>query len=130
LQSVARLWPTTAPAVAADAERLRAEMPPPSPSAASDRRVPVRDPAILGPLHVYYYDYFSDIPGADFSKVALASREDGEVLAYEALNLADGARSVSEIRDVLSGRYVPVPLPAVAEYFDMLAKARAVSYRP
>jgi hypothetical protein len=51
------------------------------------------------------------------------------VLAYEAVNLADGKRSVSEIRDVLSGRYAPVPLPAIAEYFDLLAKAGAFSFR-
>jgi hypothetical protein len=100
----------------------------PSPPA-SDQRVPVRNPEILGPLNVYYYDYFADIPGAAFSKIALADREDGDVIAYEALNLADGARSVSEIRDVISGRYASVPLPAIAEYFDLLAKAGAVSYR-
>ncbi|HSB62861.1 MAG TPA: M28 family peptidase, partial [Thermoanaerobaculia bacterium] len=128
LESVARLWPSTGSAIAADVERLRAAMPPPPPPA--DRRVPVRNPGIQGPLNVYYYDYFADIPGADFSKIALASREDGDVLAYEALNLADGVRSVSEIRDVLSGRYATVPLSAIADYFDLLVRTRAVSYRP
>ena len=37
------------------------------------------------------------------------SREDGDVLAYEALNLADGKRSVSEIRDILDRPLRPGP---------------------
>ena len=88
-----------------------------------------KNPDILGPLNVYYYDYFADIPGADLTGIALAARPDGEVLAYEAINLADGTRSVSEIRDVLSARYSPVEAAAVAEYFDRLAKAGVVSFR-
>ena len=127
LQSLARLWPTALPEVAADAERLRAAMPPPP--APADRRVPTRNPGIVGPLNVYYYDYFADIPGADLTAIALARRDDGDVLAYEALNLADGKRSISEIRDVLAGRYAPVPLSAIAEYFELLAKTGAVSLR-
>ncbi len=127
LESLARLWPTAMPEVAADTERLRRALPPPAEPA--DPRVPVRNPAIVGPLNIYYYDYFADIPGADLSKTALAAREDGDVLAYEALNLADGKRSVSEIRDVLAGRYASVPLPAIAEYFDFLLKTGAVTLR-
>jgi aminopeptidase YwaD len=128
LDSVARLWPGTTSSAATDTDRLRSAMPPPA--APADRRVPARRPGIVGPLNVYYYDYFADIPGADFSKIALAAREDGDVLAYEALNLADGTRSVSEIRDVLAGRYAPVPLSAIAEYFELLAKAGAVTLTP
>jgi len=124
LESVARLWPATAPAVSADVQRLRKTLPPARPPA--DRRVPTRSPEIVGPLDVYYYDYFADIPGADFTHTALAAREDGDILAYEALNLTDGKRSVSEIRDILAGRYVSVPLPAIVEYFELLARAGAV----
>jgi hypothetical protein len=128
LRSVAALWPSTARAVSADVERLRRSLPPARP--ATDRRVPTRNPGILGPLNVYYYDYFADIPGADLSKTAIAARDDGDVLAYEALNLADGRRPISEIRDILAGRYAPVPLTAIAEYFELLAKARAVTLAP
>jgi aminopeptidase YwaD len=128
LESVAKLWPSAAPAVAADVQRLRAELPA-APAAPADRRVPTRSPDIIGPINVYYYDYFADIPGADFTKTALARRDDGDILAYEALNLADGTRSISEIRDVLSGRYASIPLAAIAEYFELLARAGAVSLR-
>ena len=136
LESLGRLCPSIAPDVARDVEHLQAAMPPPPPT--TDRRVPIRAPGIAGPLNVYYYDYFAEVPGADPAKAgtlfappesALAKREDGEVLVYEALNLADGKRTVSDIRDALSGRYAPVPLPAVAEYFELLARAGAVSFR-
>ena len=138
LESLARLCPSIAPDVSRDVEHLQAAMPPPPPT--QDRRVPLRAPAIVGPLNVYYYDYFADKapPGTDPGKGgtlfppaegALGRREDGEVLVYEALNLADGKRTVSDIRDALSGRYAPVPLSAVAEYFELLARAGAVSFR-
>jgi hypothetical protein len=51
------------------------------------------------------------------------------VLAYECLNLVDGKRSVAEIRDVLVGRYGPVTVAEVAEYLEILARARVVSWR-
>jgi hypothetical protein len=126
LESVARLWPSTADAVAEEIAELRAELAPAARPA--DPRVPVRNPEIRGPLDVYYYDYFQHPhrDGVDPAKTALAAREDGGLLAYEALNLADGKRSISEIRDALAGRYAPVPLSAVAEYFEMLARAGAV----
>ena len=136
LESVARLWPSTADAVADETARLRAELP--AAARPADPRVPVRNPEIRGPLDVYYFDYFrragvdagpdalAGRPRADPAKTALAAREDGGLLAYEALNFADGKRSISEIRDALSGRYAPVSLSAVAEYFEMLARAGAV----
>jgi aminopeptidase YwaD len=58
---------------------------------------------------------------------AIAKRSD--VLAYEALNLVDGKRSVGEIRDVLAGRYAPVPLAEVAEWLELLARAGVVRFR-
>jgi aminopeptidase YwaD len=123
LESVARLWPSTADAVAEETAQLRAQM---SPAARPpDPRVPIRNPEIQGPLDVYYFDYLKERL-VDPSKTALASREDGALLAYEALNLADGRRSLSEIRDALSARYAYVSLSAVSEYFEMLARAGAV----
>ena len=123
LESVARLWPSTTDAVEEETAQLRAELEPaPRPA---DPRVPVRNPEIRGPLDVYYFDYLKERL-VDPSKTVLAKREDGALLAYEALNFADGKRSISEIRAALSGRYASVPLAAVAEYFEMLARAGVV----
>ncbi|HEX4438945.1 MAG TPA: DUF4910 domain-containing protein [Thermoanaerobaculia bacterium] len=131
LETAAALWPSIAREANVEAARLRREGQSAAAPAGSapDQRVPVRNPAISGPLNVYYYDYFADIPGADFSKIALASAENGDVLAYEALNLANGRRTISEIRDAVAGLYTPVPLPAISEYFDLLAKSGVVTLR-
>jgi hypothetical protein len=95
----------------------------------ADARIPARNLEIVGPLDVYYYDYFTKVLGNDVSAAKLATRDGGEVFAYEAMNLADGKRSVSEIRDMLSGRYGPIPLAEISDYFDLLARAKAVTFR-
>ena len=124
LASVARLWPVAVvPIGNADAKPsmlARAD--------SSDSRVAVRNPKILGPLDVYYYDYLSDTLGAEARSPRLGGRSEG-VLAVECFNLVDGRRSVSEIRDILSGRYAPVPLAEVSEYMDLLAKAKAITWK-
>lgn len=128
LHSIARLWPAAAGGV--DAER-RGLAPAPVPRAtSSDGRIPVRSPEIRGPLDVYYYDHLRAVLGPDARiETALVSRAQGGVLAFEALNLVDGTRSVSEIRDVLSGRYEAVPLAEVTEYLDLLAKAQVIRWK-
>ncbi|HEY6931675.1 MAG TPA: hypothetical protein VJA66_18535, partial [Thermoanaerobaculia bacterium] len=124
LASVARLWPVSVvPIGNADAKLsalARAD--------SSDGRVAVRNPRIVGPLNVYYYNYLSEALGADRQSPRLAARSEG-VLAVECFNLVDGRRSVSEIRDILSGRYSPVPLAEVSEYMDLLAKAKAITWK-
>jgi len=132
LKTVAELWNVAPAELRAEQERLRRMAAPALPAANSagepDRRVPVRNPEIRGPLDVYYFN-FLEAAGVDATGAALSKREGGDVLAYEAFNLVDGKRTVSEIRDVLSGRYEAVPVSEVAEYLDFLAKARAVTFR-
>jgi hypothetical protein len=41
----------------------------------------------------------------------------------------DGKRTVADIRDVLTGRYEPVPLRDVAEYLELLARAKVITWR-
>jgi len=98
---------------------------------AADPRVPVRNPEVCGPLDVYYFNRVSDVLGPDGAgpPPALERREGGDVLAYEALNLVDGRRTVSEIRDVLAGRYRSVPLAEIAGYLDLLARAKTVTWK-
>ena len=95
-----------------------------------DARVPARSPDIRGPLGVYYYDHLSEVLGpAAKTSTALSERDHGDVLAFEALNLVDGKRTVSDIRDVLTGRYEPVPLRDVAEYLELLVRAKVITWR-
>ena len=131
VQSVARLWPAAALEVARVDPAFAPGSPPRSPAAAPPRdpRVPVRRPEIQGPIDVYYYDHFTEVLGPDAATdTALTRGESGELLAYEALNLVDGRRSVAEIRDVLRGRYGPVGLADVSEYFDLLARTGVITW--
>ena len=130
-RSIALLWPGAAREVLAEVAALRSLGTLPEPAATStDLRVPVRNAEVLGPLDIYYYDHFAELfgPGAKAPDPPLTRRQNGEVLAFEALNLADGNRTISRIRDMLAGRYGPVPLSEVAEYFDLLLRAKAIRF--
>jgi hypothetical protein len=125
LVSVARLWPLSlVPMHSGGADQLALARPVPG-----DSRVPVRNPAIRGPLDVYYFDYFTEVLGAEISGAKLSKRDGGEILAYEGFNLVDGRRTVSEIRDALAGLYSPPPLSEISEYMDLLAKAKAITWK-
>ena len=80
-----------------------------------------------GPLMVFGYDYFMDhAHSAGVATPQLLSYEgewgSGEEYAYEALNLANGKRTVEQIHAALCAEYGQVPLPAVAEYLQALKK--------
>jgi hypothetical protein len=134
LKSVAKRWPLTEKAVAAYRENLHAFAIKVPPDANSDMRIPVRNVAVRGPLKVYYYDHISESL-AQHGKVDVLNTNsasysgDPELMEYEALNLADGKRSVSDIRDVLSGRYAPVPLEFIKSFFERLAAADVISWK-
>jgi hypothetical protein len=129
LRSLGALWPSGSPGARGERVLLPAE-PAPPPAPATDARVPQRNAEVRGPLDVYYYDHLTEVLGPDAATdTALARREGGDVLAWEALNLVDGRRSVQQIRDVLTGRYEAVPVAEVAEYLDLLARARVVSWK-
>lgn len=136
LQSLARRWPSTATAARALTQRIEAEAAAiVVPSAhGRDARVPVVDPSIRGPLMVYYYDHVGEQQKArgiaDAALPALPEFDgDAELMLYEALNLADGRRSVGEIVDVLSGRYGAVPPALLAAHFERLARVGIVGWK-
>jgi hypothetical protein len=124
LSSIAALWPgAAAPARRAADELARAL--PRGPAGPRDARVPERTPDVRGPVDVYYYNYVDDTLG-ERAPAPLERR--GDVYAFEALNLVDGRRTVSDIRDILTGRYGPVPVAEVADWLDLLARANVVRF--
>jgi len=133
LASLAAMWPATTGEARKLSAALVAAGPKPATGAAAaadgkrDLRVAERTGAVRGPLDVYYYDHLAAVLGEAAPPAAITKR-DG-VLSFEALNLVDGKRSVSEIRDRLTGRYEPVPLAEVSEWLDVLAKAGVIRWR-
>ena len=130
LDSVGALWPSVAGAAGEASRGLQARTVSAARTAsdARDARVPLRSPEVRGPLDVYYYDHLAQTLGAR-PEAALLGRPRGDLLAYEALNLVDGRRSVAEIRDVLAGRYEPVPVSDIAQYLEILARAQVLRWR-
>ncbi|HET7500313.1 MAG TPA: DUF4910 domain-containing protein, partial [Kofleriaceae bacterium] len=138
MATIMAMWPGTEAAVRKASVGLTTLTRLPSPVATADAgrgapprdpRVPERTPAVRGPLDVYYYSHLAAVLGDTAGPPPALERRD-EVLAYEALNLVDGKRSVGEIRDLLTGRYAPVPLAEVTEWLDLLARAGVVKFHP
>ena len=87
-----------------------------------------RNPEIEGPMWGFGYSYLEDKLGAEAVKVLplLTFGGKGRQLAYETLNLADGERTVSEIRDWLTAEFGPVPLELIADYLTALESINVV----
>ncbi|HET9619827.1 MAG TPA: DUF4910 domain-containing protein [Kofleriaceae bacterium] len=127
LASLAALWPATAGEVRKVSAALVAAAPRAAAAGKRDPRIAERTGATRGPLDVYYYDHLAAVLGDAAPEPAIGKRS--EVFGFEALNLVDGKRTVSEIRDRLSGRYEPVPLAEVSEWLDVLARAGVIRWK-
>ena len=136
LQTLARRWPATAAATRTLTERIKIEAAAVAVPATRDRdrRVPQVAASIRGPLMVYYYDHVGEqqkARGIDDAALPALPEFDGdtELMLYEAMNLADGQRSIGEIGDILSGRCGPVPPALLAAHFERLARVGIVSWK-
>ena len=93
---------------------------------------PQRVPEIRGPINLHRHQYgqwwlYERLGHLDFTSLPLAL--DGQYYPFEALNSADGERTVREIRDLVCAEYEPVPLEHFFSYFEVLAKAGAILWR-
>jgi aminopeptidase YwaD len=92
---------------------------------AADSLIYERNPGVKGPMTAFGYSYVQDKYGSDrYRALALprysGAHGSGGEYAYEALNLVDGQRSVSAIRDWLTAELGPVPVAHVSEYLAAL----------
>jgi aminopeptidase YwaD len=116
----------------ASLRRLLPEVgPPPRPTGPVYRR----NPSVRGTLETFGYDYMADHLGHERAgKLALPAfeglRGEGGDYTYEALNLANGSRTTSEIRDALSAIYGPVPQAAVDAFLSAAGEAGLVVKLP
>ncbi len=91
----------------------------------------VRNADPQGPMHGFGYSWIIDQLGEEeFGKLELPGHEGergaGGLYTYEALNLVDGKRTVSEIRDWLTAELGPVPVEYVVEYLQAIESAGAI----
>ena len=134
LESIRKLWPGTASAARDFSAQLMTNQVSIPAAVNRDQRIPVRAAEVRGPLSVYYYDHISEALTArgllePTSPAIAIKRGDPELMEYEAFNLVDGKRTVTEINDILSGRYVSIPLSFVVARFERLAEAGIISWK-
>ena len=95
-----------------------------APDANRNPTVYERNPAVEGPMHAFGYSYEEDHYGEEIYELGLENHTtpygSGGMFIYEALNLVDGKRSVSDIRDWLLAELGEVPLENVVEYLKAL----------
>ena len=85
-------------------------------------------------MSAFGYSFAKDKLGEKYDSLRLpqytgSHGSSGEYL-YEALNLVDGKRSVSEIRNWLTAEFGPVPLHYVNEYLDALRSIHVLRVAP
>ena len=119
LETAAVAMQKTIPASRSDMSAI----PPPS-----DGRIPVRNPAVKGPLALNG-DWLIEKGGPGAASIAITKVPRSDDVTYEIVNFIDGTRTVGEIRDAVSAEFEPVELTAVREYIELLARAGAVSFK-
>ena len=88
------------------------------------KAIPSRTDEIRGPVNIFRPEYgrwwLIDKTGDEHFERKLGIAERGEYTYYEALNLANGKRSVAEIRNILSAEFDPIPAADVYQFFKFL----------
>jgi aminopeptidase YwaD len=104
----------------------------PSPAAgsvsAADARIPVRNPAVKGPLPPGG-DWLVEKAGLGGAAIAISRVPRSDDVTYEIVNFIDGARSIADVRNAVSAEFEPIELSAVAEYIELLARAGAITFK-
>lgn len=103
---------------------------PNNPDAKYRDTVPERDPSMRGPLNFFRPEYgrwwLIEKTGNEHFEKGVPLSQRGEYVAYEALNFANGKRSILEIRDAVSAEFEPIPVAEVAQFFEFLQKLGVV----
>ena len=99
-------------------------------AAHGDERVFTRNPEIKGTMDAFGYSYLQDhLSADDYAGLTLSGAH-----AYEALNLVDGTRTVSGVRDWLVAEFASATntfaLADVAKYLEALEKINVIQLKP
>jgi aminopeptidase YwaD len=86
-----------------------------------------RNTSIKGTMHGFGYSYLEDkLDHESLVKLKLPSRANGYEKSYEALNLVNGRRSLTEIHDRLSYQFGSVSKAELADYLAALASIEVI----
>jgi hypothetical protein len=102
------------------------------PLKSTNQQIYKRNEKIKGPMSVFGYDYFEDHYGQEKSKNIKAFRYSGlwgsgSEYTYEILNMVDGKRSASEIRNAVSAEFGPIAQEIVDEFLIALAEINVIT---
>ena len=99
----------------------------------SSSLIPVRTSSMRGPVNFFRMEYgrwwLIEKTGDEHFERRIALAQQGDYMTYEALNFANGERTLSEIRDALSAEFAPVSLIDVTQYFRFLEELGVVVLR-
>jgi hypothetical protein len=109
----------------------------PEPSAAErqlSRLVVTRNESVRGPVNLFRPEYGAiwlaqKLNDENFA-MKLRMAQKGRFTGFEALNFADGKRTMLEIRDLVSAEFGPMDPPVLEEYFRVLEKVGVVTIAP
>jgi aminopeptidase YwaD len=100
----------------------------------ADTKIPQRNKALIGPMDSFAFDYLTTKTDARYRQryeiFNLPVNSYAFETAYEALNFADGQRSVLAIAKALQAEFGDVPLAAVDQYMGLLAETGAIQWLP
>jgi hypothetical protein len=95
-------------------------------------KVPRRNRSLIGPMDSFAFDYLTTKLDAQYRQrydiFNLPVNSYSFETAYEALNFADGSRSVLEITKALQAEFGGVPLQAVDQYLGLLAQVGVIEW--
>lgn len=98
------------------------------------KSIPVRTAEMRGPVNIFRPEYgrwwLIDKTGDEHFERKLGIAARGEYAYYEALNLANGKRSVAEIRDTLSAEFEPIPAAEVLQFFKFMEGVGVIRMEP
>jgi len=89
-----------------------------------------RNQSVKGTMHGFGYSYLEDkLNSNKLAFLQLPKQPSGYEIGYEALNLVNGQRSLSQIQDRLIYQFGSVQLDAVSEYLEALASIGVIEVK-
>lgn len=102
------------------------------PQSGENKVVYIRNEKVKGPISVFGYDYLEDKYGAErTAKLRVFSYRglwgSGGEYNYEILNLVNGQRTITQIRNAVAAEFGPIPVEIVAEFLSALEEIGVIT---